>query len=54
MSTYEYKCQACGHKFEKKLSMAEHDKLHPNCPKCKSKRIEHVLSMFSAKTSSKS
>jgi putative FmdB family regulatory protein len=53
MSTYEYECKDCGQKFEKTLSMAEHDKLHPACPKCKSKHVEQMFSVFSAKTSSK-
>jgi len=53
MSTYEYQCKDCGEKFEKVLSMSEHDKLDPPCPKCSSKNVEHLLSVFSAKTDSK-
>ena len=53
MSTYEYQCKDCGHKFERRLSMAQHDKSKPDCPKCKSKHVEQLFSMFSAQTSSK-
>ena len=53
MSTYEYKCRDCGFRFEKMLTMTEHDKLDPPCPKCKSTNVEHLLSMFAARTDSK-
>lgn len=53
MSTYEYKCLKCGHKFEKVMSIEAHDKHQPECPKCKSREVEHAFSPFYAKTTSK-
>jgi putative FmdB family regulatory protein len=53
MSTYEYKCQDCGYQFEKILPIHEHDKYKPQCPKCKSKKVEQMISSFFAKTNSK-
>jgi putative FmdB family regulatory protein len=32
MPTYEYKCESCGHHFEKRQSMS--DKPVKTCPKC--------------------
>lgn len=53
MSTYEYKCKDCGHKFEKVLTIEEHGKHKPQCPECKSNDVEHAFSSFFAKTDSK-
>lgn len=54
MPTYEYRCEACGHEFMQILSISEHDKYQPKCPKCRSDRIQHVVSAVSVKTSRKS
>ncbi len=53
MSTYEYKCRNCGHQFEKVLTIPNHDKYKPQCPKCKSKKVQQLISGFFAKTDSK-
>jgi putative FmdB family regulatory protein len=42
MPTYEYKCNACGHKFEVFHAMsAEPVKV---CPKCRKKKVERLIS----------
>ncbi len=53
MPSYEYKCQDCGYQFEQELTLAAHEKYKPRCPKCKSKKVEQVISRFFAKTDSK-
>jgi len=40
MPIYEYKCQKCGHKFEKLIFKKERVK----CPKCKSTFIKKLIS----------
>jgi len=54
MPTYEYHCQKCGKIFERHEHIAEHEKSHPLCPKCRSGAVEPVLAGFYAKTSKKS
>jgi putative FmdB family regulatory protein len=54
MPTYEYRCQKCGKVFDRQEHIAEHEKSHPSCPKCKSEAIQPVLADFFAKTSKKS
>ncbi len=58
MPTYEYRCQDCGHVFDRVEHVSEHTTLQtgqaPNCPKCGSKKVESVLTPFFAKTSRKS
>jgi putative FmdB family regulatory protein len=54
MPKYEYHCRKCGAIFEIIASLAEHDKAHPVCPKCKSEDVEQSYSTFFAKTSKKS
>jgi putative FmdB family regulatory protein len=39
MPIYEYKCQKCGHKFEKLVFGEEEIK----CPECNSRRIEKLF-----------
>jgi len=53
MPTYEYHCQKCGKVFERHEHIAEHEKSHPRCPKCKSGAVEPVLADFYAMTSKK-
>jgi putative FmdB family regulatory protein len=44
---YEFACQECKKRFEIKASLAEYDKgLTPNCPECKSKKTNQILSNF--------
>ena len=40
MPIYEYKCQSCGHQFEKIVRLNE----SPECPACESKELEKLLS----------
>lgn len=54
MPKYEYVCHQCHKSFTLELSMAEHDKRHVTCPKCKSRKVEQKLSAFAAVTSRKS
>jgi len=53
MPTYEYLCRKCNHKFERIEHVKEHAAAH-KCPKCGSKRVEHRMAEFFAKTSRKS
>jgi len=50
MPTYEYKCQKCGHKFEKLVFGKEKIK----CPKCQSEMVEKLISAPNIGKSSKS
>jgi putative FmdB family regulatory protein len=45
---------ACGHEFERAESMKQHEHVHPACPKCKSSKVEQLLTRFFAKTGRKS
>jgi putative FmdB family regulatory protein len=54
MPTYEYACKECGHTFTIRLHIEEHDKKRPKCPKCGSRKLEHLYSAFFAKTAKKS
>lgn len=54
MPTYEYRCKNCGHEFAEVLRISEHDRYKPRCPKCKSEKIQQLVSSFFAKTSNKS
>jgi putative FmdB family regulatory protein len=54
MPTYEYRCKDCDHHFIEVLTVSDHDKQKPRCPKCKSENIEQQFSPFFAKTSKKS
>ncbi|RLG44241.1 MAG: zinc ribbon domain-containing protein [Thermoproteota archaeon] len=41
MPTYEFRCNACNHKFELFISMNERDKVR--CPKCGSPDVTQLL-----------
>src|SRR5436190_17711040 len=41
MPTYDYECDACGHKFEEFQSMM--DKHLKKCPKCKKSKLRRLL-----------
>ena len=41
MPTYDYECDACGHKFEEFQSMS--DKLLKKCPACKKNKLRRLL-----------
>ena len=53
MPTYEYRCGKCNRKFQLVLSIADHDKRRPKCPKCSSGRVTQLVSAFYAQTSKK-
>ena len=46
MPTYQYHCKKCGKSFERSEHIAEHEKSHPLCPKCRSAQVEPVLAGF--------
>ena len=45
MPIYEYACGACGHRFEEWQKMS--DKPIRVCPKCKSRKVEKLISQTS-------
>ena len=44
MPIYEYRCAACGEKFEEYLSLST--KPPPSCPACESGDVQRVLSQI--------
>lgn len=54
MPTYEYRCEKCGHAFERRERVAEHAAQQARCPKCGSEHVAPVVSAFFAKTTRKS
>ena len=54
MPIYEYSCRKCGADFTLALSLKEHEKKSPACPKCKAKDVERVFSTAQVITSKKS
>jgi putative FmdB family regulatory protein len=53
MPTYEYRCRDCENVFDRVEPLSEHGVKAPVCPKCKSRKVEQVLTSFFAKTSHK-
>ena len=51
MPLYEYRCTACGEKFEVRQSMGE-DWAKLNCPKCQATKPEKLFSTFFSSGSS--
>jgi putative FmdB family regulatory protein len=47
MPYYEYRCNECGHEFEKMLRFSESDLL-PACPHCSSSQTRKKLSAVAA------
>ena len=41
MPTYEYQCNACGHRFDELQSFS--DAVLKKCPKCKKKKLERLI-----------
>jgi len=41
MPTYEYECEACGHKFEKMQKFS--DKPLATCPECRKRRLRRLI-----------
>ena len=55
MPTYEFECEACGHRFEVRQSIAEHGNGPGPCPRCASSdRVHGRLSTFTPQTERKS
>lgn len=54
MPVYDYVCLDCNKPFELVLSLNEHDKENPKCPKCGSRNVEQDVTAFFAVTSKKS
>jgi len=46
MPTYEYECEACGHRFEEFQQMS--DALLRACPKCRKRKLRRLLGGGSA------
>ena len=43
MPTYDYECDACGHRFEEFQSM--NDKVLSKCPKCGKRKLRRLIGM---------
>ena len=41
MPTYDYECQACGHRFEAFQSMSE--KVLKKCPECRRQKLQRLI-----------
>jgi putative FmdB family regulatory protein len=54
MPMYDYRCLDCGNESVITLTLKAHETRNVKCPSCGSKRVEQVLSDFTAKTSRKS
>ena len=54
MPTYNYKCGKCKKKFTIVMTISEHDKRKPKCPKCGSRKVTQQIAAFFAVTSDKS
>lgn len=54
MPTYDYRCDHCGKRFQKMESISTHGRKRPACPKCKSTKVQQVMTAFYAKTVKKS
>jgi putative FmdB family regulatory protein len=61
MPSYEYECTQCGKRFEAWQSFEEHDRHEQHgvhkplaCPKCRSTKVEQLLSQVYVHTSKKS
>lgn len=53
MPLYEYVCRKCQNSFSESLSIKEHETKKVQCPKCKSRDVQHVVEPFFARTASK-
>ncbi|MBM3286416.1 MAG: zinc ribbon domain-containing protein [Candidatus Eisenbacteria bacterium] len=54
MPTYDYRCKECGKSFSVSMTIKEHDRRRPKCPKCSSSKVQQKISIFHAITSKKS
>lgn len=54
MSVYEYKCSACDHRFERTMTLHEHEEHKPvKCPNCDSRSVKQLPSSCQIVTSTK-
>jgi putative FmdB family regulatory protein len=53
MPLYEYRCQKCGARFELLRRMQDAD-LETECPQCRSRQSERLLSSFASRSGSSS
>lgn len=53
MPRYEYHCQTCNRNVTLRLSVAQHEKGRPACPKCGAKKLTQLISSFLTQTSRK-
>ena len=51
MPIYEYRCKECGEKFEKLVRFSTSTS-EIECPKCGGRKVEKLISAFSARMSS--
>jgi putative FmdB family regulatory protein len=54
MPTYDYLCLDCGKKFSAHVTIGEHEKHKPTCPKCASRKLQQRVEAFFAITAKKS
>jgi putative FmdB family regulatory protein len=53
MPRYEYHCPACDRKVTLRLSVAQHERGRPTCPKCGATKLTQLMSSFLTQTSRK-
>jgi putative FmdB family regulatory protein len=54
MPIYEFDCLKCRREFKLVLSLREYEKKNVSCPRCKSKKVEQILTSCQVVTSKKS
>jgi putative FmdB family regulatory protein len=54
MPLYEFLCEKCRKPFELTMTISEHEKARPKCPKCKGTKVVAQLGGFMAQTAKKS
>ena len=54
MPIYEFRCVKCRTRFILSMSISDHGRRRPACPKCSGREVVAVLSPFFAKTVRKS
>jgi putative FmdB family regulatory protein len=53
MPRYEFLCEKCRKPFELTMTISEHEKASPKCPKCKGTKVGPQLGGFMAQTAKK-
>jgi putative FmdB family regulatory protein len=54
MPRYEFLCEKCQKTFEQTMTISEHEKVKPTCPKCKGTKVVLQFGGFMAQTKKKS